>query len=498
MVFAGAAALGLWGMTAGGGAPTEAPKEPERVSAALIPLDGEINETLHVSAMRRANEAIADGCKILIFGISSYGGELTPGLDLSRDINGLPERGVRTVAFVDSKAISAAALAAMSCQEIVMTPRASIGDCQPIIVSPEGVKPAGEKFETVLRQQMGDLCEEHGISRAIGKAMVSLDITVIKIVNKKTHDVRYIEENDLAGLPDAANWEKKGVLDGPDTLLTVGGKQANEIGLARHLVSKFDDLYDLYPIAGRIREYPVTWTETLVLWLNNMVLKALLVLVGLIGIYVEMTTPGFGVPGTIALVAFGLVFLSSFLAGRPNWLPVIMFAVGATLLAIELFVTPGFGVMGTAGILLLLGSIILALPSFSGLPRRPFEYDELMAALGMTAVVLAVFVISVAVLARFLPRVPVLGKLVLASSIVSDGSSRAAAARVEAAARVGQVGRSATKLRPAGKVMFGERLVDVMAEGDFIDAGLAVEVVEVRGNRILVVPKEADGGGPKA
>jgi len=462
---------------------------PRRVRAARITLEGEINETLSTSVVNRGEEAIRDGHEILIFDVSSYGGYVTAGLDLSRELERLG-RKARTVAYVDAKAISAAALAAMSCQEIVMTPEASIGDCAPILVGPQGIQPLEdterEKFETDLRQRMGVLAEKHGISPALGKAMVSMRIVVIKAKNTQTGDVRYVEEEELLKL--GPDWVKDEFVDLSDTLLTVGGEKAKELGIAKHVVHEFDELYDLYPIEGRIRTYAVSPTDMVVLWLNNMYFRALLTLIGLLGIYVEMNTPGFGVPGTIGLVAFGILFTSSFLAGQPHWLPPLMFLAGMALLAVELFVTPGFGILGGGGLVLVVASIVLALPNLGGVPKRDFEWTELYSSLALTAGILVAFVVGAIVLAKILPSVPILGRLVLAPGTVSDGSSSGAAAAQEARARVGDAGCTVSKLRPSGKAKFGDRLVDVVAEGEFLDAGAGVRVVSVRGNRIVVRP----------
>jgi membrane-bound serine protease (ClpP class) len=208
-----------------------------------------------------------------------------------------------------------------------------------------------------------------------------------------------------------------------------------------------------------------------------------------------MNTPGFGVPGTIGLVAFGTVFLASFLAGRPDWLPPLLFVAGLAMLGVEVFVTPGFGVLGSLGLLLLLGGIVLALPGFVGLPQRDFEYAELVQALLATVGVLVTFAVCAFVLGRFFPQIPVLGKLVLSPSAVSDGSSHAAAARQETGAKVGDTGRTLTKLRPAGKARFARQLADVVTEGDFLDAGQPVRIVRVQGNRIVVEPVPEPAAG---
>jgi membrane-bound serine protease (ClpP class) len=488
LLFGGMVSLGLRGPVPAG---EPAGKSPPRARAALVTVSGVIEETLVASVARRAEEAVADGHGILFFHITSDGGYLDAGLDLSRDIERVARGGVRTVAFVNSQAYSAAAIAAVSCQEIVMSPEASLGACTPYAAVPfAGAQPLEKevraKLEGTIIERMESLAEKYGYPPAILKAMVKMSTSVIEIQNKKTRETKYVEEEDLFRFD--SDWEKREIVVTPDEVLTVGSQKAKQYGIARHVVNRLDDLYDLYPIAGRIDVYPVTWNETLVTWLNNMWLKAVLVLVGLLGLYVEMNTPGFGVPGTIGLAAFGVLFLASFLAGRPDWLPILLFAAGFAMLFIELFVTPGFGVLGGLGILLLLASIILALPSFQGLPKRDFEYSELVQAMVVTAGVLVAFAVCAFLLARFFPRVPILGKLVLGSSSVSDGSSHAAAARVEQGAREGDVGETTTKLRPAGKARFGDRLLDVVTEGDFLDAGRAIKITRTQGNRIVVEP----------
>jgi len=495
------------GEPSGESAPAEAPAAPEKqtdeqapdapLPTARVPVSGVIDTALRTSVARRAGEAVDDGRRLIIFHITSGGGYLEDGMELSRDLQRLGRRA-RTVAFVDAKAYSAAAIIAFSCQEIIMTPEASIGACTPYMGSPvSGIQPMEEevraKIEGTIVERLETLAEKHGYPKALLKAMVSMPTVVIEARNETTGEVRYVEEEDLFAL--GPEW-KKGETVVPGTeVLTVGADQARTYGLARHVVPRLDRLYDLYPIEGRIEVYPVTWSETLVSWLNNMYFKALLVLVGLLGIYVEMHTPGVGVPGAIGLAAFGLLFASSFLAGRPEWLPVLLFVGGMAMLVVELLVTPGFGVLGGVGSALLLASIILALPPSYMEPGTGggVAWDALARSMAVTAVVVVVFVIAALVLARFLPQMPLLRQLVLSDTTVSDGSSRAAAASQEKSSRVGETGRTTTMLRPAGKARIGDRLVDVVTDGEFLDPGTAVRVVQVRGNRIVVAaaPTEA-------
>jgi membrane-bound serine protease (ClpP class) len=403
------------------------------------------------------------------------------------------------VAYVDAKAYSAAAIAAFSCHEIVMSPEASIGACTPWVGSPvSGPQPMEKevraKLEGTIVERLETLAEAHGYPKALLKAMVTMETVVIEARNARTGEVRYVEEADLFDL--GRDWRKGDVVVPGDEVLTVGAEKARTYGIARRVAPRLDGLYDLYPIEGRIAVYPVTWSETLVAWLNNMYFKAVLVLVGMLGIYIELTTPGFGVPGAVALAAFGLLFTASFLAGRPEWVPVLLFVGGAALLAVEVFVTPGFGVMGASGALLVLAAIVLALPPSYVEPGSGggVDWDALAHSLGVTTGVLAVFVAAAFVLARYLPEMPVLKRLVLSGTMVSDGSSRAAGAAQEKAARVGETGRATTMLRPAGKARIGDRLVDVVTEGEFLAPETPVRVVDVRGNRIVVGPADAGEG----
>ncbi len=481
----------------------EAADGPARLQAALIPVEGVVNPSLLTSVTRRADQAIEDGCQVLIFDVSSYGGYVTVALDLSKALERLGRKDVRTVAYVEEKAISAAAMAALSCQEIVMAPEAQIGNCAPILVGPDGVTPLTgverEKQESVLRDRMAHLAEKHGIPPAIGKAMVTMGIVVVKVVNKETGEVRYVEEDEMFELPEASDWEKERIVDASDEILTATGERAKELGIARHIVDDFEELTDLYSLRRPVVLYEVTTLEIVAGWINSPILKLFLFLVGLIGVYVELSTPGFGVPGTVGLLCFAMAFLAPALAGNAQWVPAVFFGVGLVLLALELFITPGFGVLGALGILSLIVGIILALPRQSPITwEGGVNWSTLGTSTLMTAAIVTVFLVVAAVLGRFLPHLPVLGRLVLAPSGLSDGSSRAAAARIETGLAPGQTGRTVTTLRPAGKIMIDDRLVDATTEGDFLDAGRQVEVVEVRGNRVVVAPKAPPASGGAA
>ena len=193
--------------------------------------------------------------------------------------------------------------------------------------------------------------------------------------------------------------------------------------------------------------------------------------------------PGFGVPGVLAIVSFSLFFWSKYAAGSASALEIILFVVGLLLLALEIFVIPGFGVTGVAGILCMLAAIVLAMNAFF-LPTTGREMDRFATAVWTLTLSLVAFVGLAITAARLLPSAPVLGRIVLRPPTRDEVTPTHGPERVRA--DVGEQGVVSTTLRPAGKARFGDRYVDVVAEGEFLDPGTPVHVVRVHGNRIVV------------
>ncbi|MDP6380999.1 MAG: hypothetical protein QF662_06610, partial [Phycisphaerae bacterium] len=285
------------------GAPEDdAAKEKKVYHATRILISGMINEVLVTTVQRRSDDAIRGGANLIIFEIDSDGGLVTSAMALSRAIDGLSDSGVHTVAYIPRRAYSAAAMAAISCKDIYMKVGSSLGDAAPISMlgKLEGVQ--REKLESALRSRFEDLARRNSYPVGLAKSMVTITVTVAEAKNSKTGQVRYIEEDELFGL--GSDWKKGKIIVGPTELLTMDADKATKYGFARGLVEEIEELRKFFDIEGEITVYSLTASEEVVGLLNNMYLKALLVLVGLIGIYVEMSTPGFGIPGTAALVAF--------------------------------------------------------------------------------------------------------------------------------------------------------------------------------------------------
>ncbi|NQU43084.1 hypothetical protein HQ520_07350 [bacterium] len=244
-----------------------------------------------------------------------------------------------------------------------------------------------------------------------------------------------------------------------------------------------------------IHEYEMTWSENLAKFLMG--IKALLLLVGIAALYLEVKTPGLGAPAAVGVLALSLFFWGSYLADFARFLEIALFILGILLLLVEIFVIPGFGVAGLAGIALVLVSLVLAmvkLPSENIPGLSQWSTQALSHAIWQVIIVFVALVPIIYILAKFLPATPIFRKLVLNPETAAAESERMRAAPVglrlekprPGEALLGVEGTALTDLRPSGMALIDNRRVDVVTEGGYISAGSRVRVIEVHGNYHVV------------
>src|SRR5690606_9950578 len=104
------------------------------------------------------------------------------------------------------------------------------------------------------------------------------------------------------------------------------------------------------------------WAERIARFLTDPTVSSILLTIGFLGLISEISSPGWGVPGTGGLIALGLFFGARLIAGLAGLELLLLFLLGLILIALELFIIPGFGVAGVAGVAALLASIFFAYP----------------------------------------------------------------------------------------------------------------------------------------
>jgi membrane-bound serine protease (ClpP class) len=293
----------------------------------------------------------------------------------------------------------------------------------------------------------------------------------------------------VLGTADAGKWtllEYVSTGDGPLLLKT---NQMLRYGLAEDIVRNDQELLARFG-AKQILRLDASWSEGLVGFLTMLPVRGLLVVVFLLGLFIEMTHPGAALPGAIAIVALVGLLAPPLLINLANWWEVAAILAGIVLVVLELFVIPGFGVPGVLGILLILGGLIgTFVPEgayFDGSAQREagLTYGAVTTLLSfITAGVLMYFA------AKHFGSLPVLNRLMLKDTTPDDESSEPMLGAMDTGAgelTVGMVGRAVTPLRPSGRVEIDGRIVDVVAEAGLIPAGAQVRVTSVGEFRIGV------------
>jgi membrane-bound serine protease (ClpP class) len=411
---------------------------------------------------------------LLVIDMDTNGGLVDSTIEIMEILNKFKGQ---TVTFVNRKAFSAGAFIAVATHKIFMAPQSVIGAAAPILLSPggAGVEKMPDTMEvkmtSALRALVRTAAEKNGHNIAVVEAMID------KSKELKIDGEVLNEKGQILTLTDVQAAKTHG--SPPKVLLSAGTMESLE-----QLLGQLG-----YAGAER-RDIRPTGAEQIGTWLNAV--SPLLLIIGIVGIYLEFKSPGFGLPGIIGLAAFALYFLGGYVAGLSGMEWVLVFLLGVALVAVELFLFPGTLVIGLLGAALMLGALIMALvdvypssaPAWPGLPALPpVTWDAFQRPLRVFGVALVGAVVSIAVLSRFLPKTPFYHTLVSQSA---SGMHTEAAVEERRTTLLGQEGVTLSILRPGGKARFGDEILDVISEGDLVPKGSRVRIVGYSGTEALV------------
>ncbi len=453
-----------------------------------IPLEGPLDSIMVSYLAKRVDQARQEKANLLILQINSPGGNDAVTDSLADLVAGIKD--MKTVAYIEDRAVGLAALLPLACRDIVFKKNSQIGDVRHVIsgsdgrlrdLSPELMAGLAGKAEHWARLRMHP--------EAVARAMVDPAAEVLEAKDSKTGAMRLVLRSDLANEP--GRYQVIETRKEPGTVLTIKADEAASYGLGR-VVNDDEELKVLYGLQGmEIHKEGPGWVDALVAFLTKPVVSWLLLFLGVFMMVIELKLPGVGLPGIISALAFLLFFWSHYLSGTADQLEIILFLIGLVCLAVELFVFPGMGIFGISGILLMLCSIVMASHTFIW-PTHDYEYRELGYTLMQVTGMLVLVGVGAAVLARYFPSLPLFNRLILKPEPWTGFETDETAGRpvVEGyeslSFLIGETGRTTCPLRPTGKARFGNLQIDVMASGGYVEPDTLVEVVDVQGTRVIV------------
>jgi membrane-bound serine protease (ClpP class) len=406
-------------------------------------IDGEIDLGMAPYVKRVVNEANKENVDAIIFRINTFGGRVDAATQIK---DAILSSKVLTIAYINNRAISAGALIALSCNKISMVPGGSIGAAT--VVDETGQK-VGEKYQSYMRSEMRSTAERNGRRTDIAQGMV---------------DERIVVEG----------------LDDSTTLITLTSEEALKYKIADTLVNNVDEVFAAFNLKNaEIINLKSNWAEEVVKFLTNPIVSTILIMIGFFGLMAEIKAPGWGLPGTAGLIALALFFGSSYILELASVLEIILFVAGIILLAVEIFVIPGFGFTGISGIILIVVSLFLTL--IGSAPY--FDFDFVGGAIIQLAIAFTGSFVLIFLLAKYLPKSTAFSKLILSDAETSDKGFVSYPSEKEL---IGAEGVALTTLRPAGSAKINGKRVDVVADWDYVEKGKKIKVLRVEGIKVVV------------
>lgn len=394
----------------------------------VVPIKGEINRATH-NYIRDVLEDLADeNVSALIFEIDTYGGSVEEAQKI-KDL--IISTNIPTISFVNNKAISAGVLITIASEKVVMTTSSTIGSAETI--------PNTEKILSFWRSTLRDTAQFRGRNTQIIEGMADKDVVVGGISEK-------------------------------GKLINLTGQEAVEYGIADLLANDVNEI---------ISELNLSTTEVDVLeeglqiklakYISSPYISTLLLIMGFIGLVIEIMTPGFGIGGTISLLGFGLYFAGNILAGNSNWMSLLLFVLGLVLLIIEVFV-PGFGLPGVSGITLVVVGTVLAMDNIRT---------------GIMSLSIAIIISTIA--SFYLVKMGFKSKLFRGIILTNKlDEERGYSSGRNMKHLLDMEGVALSELRPAGFIEIDGEKLDALSEGEFISKNSLVKVVRVEGSKIYV------------
>lgn len=413
-----------------------------------------IREEINASAWRTTQQAYlkaeAENVDAILIEMNTFGGLINFADSIRSKILDSP---IKTIVYINHNAASAGTLISLACDKIYMSKGSSIGAAS--VVDGEGeIMP--EKYQSYMRALMRATAEATNRDPRIAEAFVDPDV-------------------DVPGL------KEKG------KLLSLTSGEALRAGITDGEVKSIDEILEAEGLENAILiDHQTTWIDSVIGFLTNPAVQGFLIVLIMGGIYFEMSSPGIGLPFIVALLSGLLYFTPLYIEGfAANW-EILLFIIGVILLILEIFVIPGFGIAGIAGIAFIICSF-----AFSMVPNDVFDFSLTEPNLLFRSFMLVIIsIIGAIVLAVIFGR-SILKSRAFKRLILEDeqNSSKGYVSSVVDSSLIDKEGIARTDLRPSGKVEVDGKWYDAVALGGYITKGTMVTVEKHENYNLFVRQK---------
>ncbi len=425
----------------------------------------EITKATWRQTMQAFEAADSLNADIFLIHMNTYGGTV---LDADSIRTKILQSKIPVYVFIDNNAASAGALISIACDSIYMRPGGSIGATT--VVNQTGAA-MPDKYQSYMRSTMRATAEAHGKDTIISGTDTILKWHRDPLIAEAMVDQRIFIE----GISDTGK------------VLTFTPLEAIENGYCEGLAENIPEVLEKLGVGEyTIVEYEPSWIEKVIGWLVHPMISGFLIMAIIGGIYFEMQSPGIGFPLGIAILAAVAYFAPLYLEGLAAHWEILVFVIGVILVALEIFVIPGFGVAGISGVLLVFVSLVLSLVNNVNFDFEGVEISGVGTA--VTTVTVGVFgglIISLYLSSKVFGAKSGMFKN-MALNTVQNVSEGYVSVEVSLFELKGKTGIAQTVLRPGGKVLIEGEIYDAVAENGFIDKDENILVRKVEATQLYV------------
>jgi membrane-bound serine protease (ClpP class) len=440
-----------------------------KTNVVVIPVREQVDSPLLFIIRRGLKEAIEQKADVVVLDMKTPGGALDVTFEIMEALGKFPGK---TITYVNDQAISAGAFISATTDEIWFAPRGKIGAAAPVSATGEEIdRSMRQKVVSFLRAEVRAVSEGKGYRGQVVSAMIDEDYEL------KIGETVIKPKGELL------------TLTASEAVKTYGAPPQPLLGAG--IASSLDELLTKKFGGGgfTVKQLEVTWSERFAVFLRS--IAPFLMGIGVLALYIEFKTPGFGVFGITGIACLAVVFLSNYVAGLSGQEPMLVFCLGLLLVFVEFFFFPGVIVFALAGLGLMFGSLIWSMADIW--PNEPITFtgDLLVTPLRDFALGMLIAVALALALARFIPRGWFFSRLAVASPISGSAQLAGAAPAVGASADrlIGERGVATTGLFPSGQVDIAGRRYEARLEVGSAPAGTPV-VVRRRTDFGLIVDRD--------